>query len=87
MNWTLRTYQATPNQGPTPIPENEAFVAIIRQGPHLASFAFAATEEEAETKAETFIAAESAKAAKRAPPKKKKAPAPIPAADEIEEAI
>lgn len=92
MKWTLRTCQATPNQGPTPVPEGETFVAIIRKGPHLASFTFAATEEEAETKAEGFIAAEDAKAAKRPAPKKKTAPAtpalaPAPESEDIEEAI
>lgn len=79
MSWRLRTYQVTPNQGPDPVPEDEAFLAIIRRGQHLASFAFAATEEEAETKAEGFIAAEEAKAAKYRKPKAAQA--------EIEEAV
>jgi len=84
MAYSIRTYEITQNQGafPGPAPEGERFVAIIRRGPNLASFTFAATEEEAEGKAEAFVAANP-----EPEPRKPRAPKDTTPAEEIEEAI
>lgn len=79
MAYRIATYQT--NDGA--VPDSEEWVAVIRVQKHVATFTFAATEEEALEKARAHMALQASKKTAGG----RKATKPTPQPEEIEEAI